>query len=429
MVLSYLLLLNYMPYYTVIDLKYFLSFCHSILSQTKKEEWQMNTGKTVFSQIMDFIPLYEFRNCVKRYRGNYKIKSFSCFDQFLCMAFAQLTYRESLRDIEACLRAMQNKLYHMGIRGKVSKSTLADANENRDWRIYADFAQKLIHQARRIYHDENFELELTETVYALDSTTIDLCLSLFPWAIFRKNKGAIKLHTLLDLRGNIPSFIQITDGKVHDVNILDELIPEPGAIYIMDRAYLDFTRLYGLNLCNSIFVVRSKKNLKFRRLYSHPVDKTTGLKCDQTIVLTGFYSSKHYPDKLRRIRFLDRENDHNLTFITNNFILSAFMITILYKKRWQIELFFKWIKQHLRIKSFYGTTSNAVKTQIWIAISVYVLIAIIKKQLNLKIPLYTFLQVLSVSIFEKAPILQLVMKNDYKINQPCLRNQLNLFNL
>lgn len=389
----------------------------------------MNTGKTIFSQIMDFLPMNDFRRCVKRYRGNYKVKSFSCLDQFLCMAFAQLTFRESLRDIEACLRAMQSKLYHMGIRGKVSKSTLADTNEHRDWRIYADFAQLLIQRARKLYHDEELGLELNETVYALDSTTIDLCLSLFPWAKFRKNKAAIKLHTLLDLRGSIPTFIKITDGLVHDVNILDELIPEPGAYYILDRGYLDFARLYTLNLFNSFFVIRAKANLQFRRVYSYPIDKTTGLRCDQTIFLTGFYPSKDYPEKLRRVRFFDEENNKQLTFLTNNFSLSALTITELYKYRWQIELFFKWIKQHLRIKSFYGTSLNAVKTQIWIAISVYILIAIIKKQLNLNITLYTFLQILSVSVFDKTPILQLVTDGNYENHKLELSNQLNLFNL
>lgn len=389
----------------------------------------MNKGKTIFSQIMDFLPLYEFRRCVNRYHGNYKVKTFSCMDQFLCMAFAQLTFRESLRDIEACLRSMQSKLYHMGIRGNISKSTLADANENRNWKIYADFAQILIHKARFLYQDEDLGLELNETVYALDSTTIDLCLSLFSWAKFRKNKGAIKLHTLLDLRGSIPTFIQITEGKVHDVNILDDFIPEPGAFYIMDRAYIDFARLYTVNLCGAFFVIRAKANLSFRRLYSHPVDKSTGLRCDQTIVLTGFYTSKDYPEKLRRIRFFDEKNQNYITVLTNNFLLPARTITELFRCRWQIELFFKWIKQHLRIKSFYGTSQNAVKIQIWIAISVYVLIAIIKKQLNLKIKLYTFLQILSVSVFEKTHILQLVTDDEYKNVNNYNCKQLQLFNL
>ena len=334
----------------------------------------MNTGRTVFSQIIDYLPLTEFRKCVQRYRGNYKVKSFSCLDQFLCMAFAQMTYRESLRDIEACLRSMQNKLYHMGIRGKVSRNTLAHANETRDWRIYADFAQILIHQARRLYADDDFGVELDQTVYALDSTTIDLCLSLFPWAKFRKHKGAIKLHTLLELRGSIPTFIAITDGKIHDVNILDELIPEPGCFYIMDRGYLDFDRLYLLNLFHAFFIIRAKSNLQFRRLYSHPIDKSTGLRCDQTIALTGINSAEYYPEQLRRVRFFDKDTDKNLIFLSNNFILPADVIAQLYKCRWQIELFFKWIKQHLRIKSFYGTSQNAVKTQVWIAISVSLLL-------------------------------------------------------
>ena len=389
----------------------------------------MNTGKIVFAQLMAYLPMHKFRRLVKRYHGNHKVKTFSCLDQYLCMAFAQLTYRESLRDIEACLRAMQPKLYHMGIRGKVSRSTLARANEKRDWRIYADFAQALIHIARKLYSDEDFGLELKETVYALDSTTIDLCLSLFPWARFRKTKGAIKLHTLLDLRGNIPSFVRITDGKVHDVYILDELIPEAGAFYVMDRGYIDFARLYQFCLFQAFFVIRAKSNLQFRRLYSHPVDKSTGLKCDQSIVLTGFYQTKDYPNKLRRIRYFDAESQKDLIFLTNNFSLPALTIAQIYKYRWQIELFFKWIKQHLRIKAFYGTTENAVKTQIWIAISVYVLIAIVKKRLNLEISLYTFLQILSVSVFEKVPILQLLTTIDYKNPETYSCNQLNLFDL
>ena len=387
----------------------------------------MKSGKTVFAQLMDFLPLYEFRHCVNRYRGNYKVTSFSCYDQFLCMAFAQITYRESLRDIEACLRSQQNKLYHMGIRGKVSRSTLADANENRDWRIYADFAQVLIHDARELYADEDFGIELDETIYALDSTTIDLCLSLFPWARFRKSKGAIKLHTLLDLRGSIPVFIKITDGLIHDVNILDELIPEPGSFYLMDRAYLDFARLYKINKYQAFFVTRAKSNFKFRRVYSHLVDKSTGLKCDQTIVLTGFYSSKDYPDKLRRVRYADEDTNDDYTFLTNNFTIPALTVAEFYKWRWKIELFFKWIKQHLRIKSFYGTSENAVKSQIWIAISVYILIAIIKKRLHLDITLYTFLQILSVNPFEKVDILQLVTNTDYKNQTDRVSNQLCLF--
>ena len=387
----------------------------------------MYTGKILFSQVMDFLPMYEFRKCVQRYQGNYSVKGFYCLDQFFCMAFAQLTYRESLRDIESCLRAVPNKLYHMGIRGNISRSTLADANETRNWRIYADFAQVLIHIARGLYISEDFGIELKETVYALDSTTIDLCLSLFPWAHFRKEKGAIKLHTLLDLRGSIPSFIKITDGKVHDVNILDELVPEPGSFYIMDRGYVDFSRLYTFLQFSAFFVTRAKSNLKFRRLYSRPVDKSTGLRCDQTIVLTGIKTAKQYPEKIRRIRYVDPENDKNLTFLTNNFALPAFTIALLYKCRWQVELFFKWIKQHLRIKAFYGTSENAVKTQIWIAISVYVLVAIIKKRLNLKHSLYTILQILSVSVFEKEPILQVLNKSKYKFQEAIRYKQLLLF--
>ena len=389
----------------------------------------MNTGKTIFSQVMDYVPLHEFRKCVKRYRGHYKVQSFSCLDQYLCMAFAQLTYRESLRDIEACLRSMQNKLYHMGIRGRVSRSTLADANDRRDWRIYADFAQVLIHQARRLYADEDFGVELDETVYALDSTTIDLCLSLFPWARFQKGKSAIRLHTALDLRGSIPTFIKITDARVYDLCILDELIPEPGSFYIMDRAFLDFSRLYNLEQFNAYFVIRSKSNTKFRRLYSRAVDKSKGLRCDQTIVLTGKFTPEYYPDYLRRITFFDTDNHKRLTFLTNNFALPPYTIAQLYKCRWQIELFFKWIKQHLRIKSFYGRSVNAVKTQVWIAISIYVLVAIIKKRLKLEMSLYTFLQILSVTAFEKLPILQ-VLREFYDKEYPAVPSkQLLLFNL
>jgi len=387
----------------------------------------MHKGKLIFSQLMDYVPINKFQRCVNRYQGNYKVKSFSCLDQFLCMAFAQLTYRESLRDIEICLRSMQKKLYHIGIRGKISRSTLAKANEKRNWRIYADFAQTLIHTARKLYCNEEFGIKLNETVYALDSTTIDLCLSLFPWAKFRKNKGAIKMHTLLDLRSNIPTFIVITPGKVHDVNILDELVPEPGAFYIMDRGYIDFTRLYILTQCFAFFVIRAKTNLKFRRLYSHSINKSTGLKCDQKIVLTGINSSKDYPEKLRRIRYYDTETNIDFTFLTNNFKLPALTIAELYKCRWQVELFFKWIKQHLRIKSFYGTSENAVKTQIWIAISVYVMVAIVKKRLNLDITLYTFLQILSITLFENLPILQLVRNTDYNKIENSFCNQLNLF--
>lgn len=389
----------------------------------------MNTGKTIFAQIMEFLPQPEFRQCVNRYQGNYKVQSFSCFDQFLCMAFAQLTYRESLRDIETCLRSMQPKLYHMGFRGTISRSTLADANENRDWRIYADFAQVLIHRARHLYRDDDFGIELDQTVYALDSTTIDLCLSLFPWARFRKTKAGIKLHTLLDLRGPIPSSIEITDAKFHDVNILDDLIPEAGSFYIMDRGYLDFLRLYLFHQSGAFFVIRAKSNLKYQRLYSHTIDKSTGLRADQTILLTVMQSSKDYPERLRRIRYFDTELDKKLVFLTNNFVLPALTIPQLYKCRWQVELFFKWIKQHLRIKAFYGTSENAVKTQIWIAVSVYVLIAIIKKQLKLDLSLYSFLQILSVTQFEKVLMLQLVTAPDYKTYNSDSDNQLLLFDL
>jgi len=388
----------------------------------------MYSGRLVFSQLMDFLPMHQFRRCVDKYNGNYHMKSFSCFDQFLCMAFAQLSYRESLRDIESCLRAMQSKMYHMGIRSRISRSTLADANEKRDWRIYADFAHVLINIARDLYIDDDFGVELKEMVYALDSSTIDLCLSLFPWAKFRKTKGAIKLHTLLDLRGNIPTFISITDGKVHDVNILDELVPEPAAFYVMDRAYLDFNRLYTINQCLSFFVIRSKINTKFRRLYSRKVDKSTGLRCDQIIILTGVDSAKDYPEKLRCVKFFDKKTGKLYSFLTNNFIVTALTIAELYKCRWQIEIFFKWIKQHLRIKSFYGTSENAVKTQIWIAISVYVLVAIVKKRLMLdNMSLYTILQILSVTLFDKTPLLQLLTSSAYNIYQGDSDKQLKLF--
>jgi len=374
----------------------------------------MNIGKTIFSQLMDFIPPYEFQKCVDRYSGNYKVKTFSCWDQYLCMAFAQLTYRESLRDIQVCLRAAHTKLYHMGIRGNVSRNTLANANQVRDWRIYADFAQGLITTARSLYSKDDFGLQLEQTVYALDATTIDLCLSLFPWAKFRKTKGAVKMHTLLDLRGNIPTTIIITHGKVHDVHALDRLVIEAGAIYIMDRGYLDFERLYTIQQCSAFFVTRAKSNFDFKRLYSQPVDKSTGVQCDQIILLNGFYARKDYPDKLRRIRYFDAENNKRLVFLTNNFALPAITIAELYRNRWQIELFFKWIKQHLRIKAFYGTSENAVKTQIWIAISVYVLVAIVKKRLWLEQSLYTILQVLSVTLFEKTAIYQALATFDYK---------------
>jgi hypothetical protein len=388
----------------------------------------MNTGKLVFSQVIDHIPMHTFRDCVQRYQGNYKIKYFTCLDQYLCMAFAQITFRESLRDIEACLRSQKNKLYHMGIRGPISRNTLSNANKIRDWRIYADLAQALISIARRLYINEDFDVELEQTAYALDSSTIDLCLTVFPWASFRQTKAAIKLHTILDLRGNIPTFIHISDGKVHDVNILDLLIPEPGSFYIMDRGYLDFTRLYAMNQQHAFFVIRAKSNLKFRRLYSHQYDKSSGVRCDQTIILSGFYTSKEYPEKLRRIKYHDVETDKTFVFLTNNFALPAITIAGLYRKRWQIELFFKWIKQNLRIKAFYGTTENAVKTQIWIAVSVYVLAAIIKKRLKLDASLYTILQILSVTIFERTPLYQLLTKNYIEKQIDKDDKQLKLFN-
>jgi hypothetical protein len=387
----------------------------------------MDTGKTIFAQLMDFLPVYEFQKCVQRYNGHYKVKHFSCWSQFLCMAFAQLTYRESLRDIEACLRSTQRKLYHMGFRGNVSRNTLAHANQVRDWRIYADFAQILIGQARRLYANDSFGVELNQTAYALDSTTIDLCLSLFPWAKFRAHKGAVKLHTLLDLRGSIPSLVIITHGKVHDVNILDQLTFEPGAFYIIDRGYLDFDRLYAIHQASAFFVTRTKSNFRFRRLYSRPVDKFVGVQCDQIIVLEGFYSHKAYPDKLRRIRFFDTDLNKRLVFLTNNFTLPALTIAQLFQCRWQIEIFFKWIKQHLRIKAFYGTTENAVKTQIWIAIAVYVLVAIVKKQMHLDLSLYTILQILSVTLFEKTPILEALSTVQHQESQDTPYNQLTLF--
>ncbi|SEM35792.1 IS4 transposase [Syntrophus gentianae] len=387
----------------------------------------MNSGKTIFAQLMDFVSTYEFRKCVDQYNGNFKMKSFSCWDQYLCMAFAQLTYRESLRDIEACLRATQSKLYHLGIRGKVSRNTLAHANQIRDWRIYADFSQILITRARKLYAEDSFGIELDQAVYALDSTTIDLCLALFPWAEFRKRKGAIKLHTLLDLRGSIPSVIIITTGKVHDVNILDNLIIETGAIYVMDRGYLDFGRLYKVHQNLAFFVTRTKRNFSRKRLYSNPVDKSQGVQFDQIVTLTGYYAKKDYPEKLRRIGYCDSKNNKTLVFLTNNFVLPAKTIADLYRCRWQVELFFKWIKQHLRVKAFYGTTENAVKTQVWIAISVYVLVAIVKKDLNLDQSLYTILQVLSVTLFEKKPILQALSNATYTNQDEQISNQLNLF--
>ena len=389
----------------------------------------MNTGRTVFSQIMDLLPHWDFHNCVKRYQGNRKTQTFSCMDQFLCMAFAQLTYRESLRDIEICLRGNQPKLYHMGIRSRVSRSTLADANENRDWRMYADFAQILISIAIELYAKDDFGLTLEAEVYALDSTTIDLCLSLFPWARFRRTKGAIKLHTLLNLRGSIPEFIHISDGKLHDVNILDILIPQPGSFYLMDRGYVDFVRLYTIQQASAFFVTRSKRNVQFKRRYSHPVDKSTGLRSDQTIITTGVDTAKEYPIPLRRIHYCDAETGNHLIFITNNFDLPALTIAMLYKARWQVELFFKWIKQHLRITAFYGTSANAVKTQIWIAVCVYVLVEILKKRLELDNSLYTILQFASVSIFEKTPISEAFSQEFDKTQKSDYDNQLLLFNL
>lgn len=383
-------------------------------------------SQTIFSQVMDLLPRYDFNKCVDRYDGSHKVQTFSCWSQFLCMAFAQLTYRESLRDIETCLRVMQSKLYHMGI-GGIARNTLANANKVRDWRIYADFAQVLIAQARTLYRGDDIGAELEHTVYALDSSTIDLCLSLFPWASFRKRKGAVKLHTLLDLRGNIPSVIIITNGKIHDVNILDKLLIEPGAIYVMDRGYVDFERLYAVHQASAFFVTRAKDNCDSRRLYSRPVDKTTGVQCDQTIALNGFYTSKHYPQHLRRVRYFDAVNNKRLVFLTNNFELPALTIAELYRCRWQVELFFKWIKQHLRIKKFYGNSENAVKAQIWIAIATYVLVLLVKKQLGLTHSPYTILQILSVSLFEKTPLLQ-ALSNDYSQNEnDDLCNQLQLF--
>ena len=387
----------------------------------------MNLGETVFSQIMKHVPRYEFNKCVSHYKGDLRVKTFSCWDQFLCMAFAQLSYRESLRDIECCLRAMQERLYHMGIKGHVSRNTLARANEKRSWQIYADFGQILIHIARNLYIKDPFGLELDQTIYALDATTIDLCLSVFPWAKFRKSKGGIKLHTLLDLRGPLPVIVSITNAKVHEVNILDELAPEVGSIYILDRGYLDFSRLYRFAQNSAFFIIRAKSNLQYRRLYSHQIDKTTNVISDQTIMLSNFYVSKDYPEKLRRIRYFDSVHQKFLIFLTNNFSLPAQTISDLYRCRWQVELFFKWIKQHLRIKKFYGTSENAVKTQIWIAISVYVLVAIIKKRLHLRQSLYTILQVLSVTLFEKMPIQSVFDDNAYTSSNPDISNQLNLF--
>ena len=388
----------------------------------------MNLGKLVFAQVTQHMPLTTFRRCVARYGGEHKVKSFSCLDQYLCMAFAQLTYRESLRDIEACLRSQEGKLYHMGIKSRVSRSTLADANDVRDWRIYADFAQSLIGIARRLYANEAFGVDLKETVYALDASTIDLCLSVFSWAPFRSAKAAIKLHTLLDLRGNIPTFIHISDGKLHDVNVLDLLLPEPGAFYVMDRGYIDFQRLHRLHEVGSFFVTRAKSNLKAHRRYSHPVDRSTGLMCDQTVVLTGFYSRQDFDTPLRRIRFNDPKTGKRLVFLTNNFALPAITIADLYRCRWQVELFFKWIKQHLRIKVFFGNSENAVKTQVWIAVSTYLLVAIVKKRLNISASLYEMLQILSLTMFERIPLDQLLNRITSDEDPTILINQLNLFN-
>ena len=388
----------------------------------------MHAGKLVFAQLMAHLPLHTFRQCVAKYPSRYPTLKFSHLDQFFCLAFAQLTYRESLRDIETCLRAHQAKLYHLGIRGNIAKSTLADANESRDWRIYQDFALSQIKVARQLYSQDSFAVELKQTAYALDTTTIDLCLSVFSWAHFRQAKAAVKMHTLLDLRGNIPTFIHISDGKMHEVNVLDILIPEAGSFYIMDRGFTDFARWFTLHQAQAFFVIRGKSNLLFRRIYSRAVDTSTGLRCDQTIVLTSVKGRMDYPQHLRRITFHDAEHDRNLVFLTNNFDLPALTIAQLYRCRWQVELFFKWIKQHLRIKKFYGTTENAVKTQIWIAITVYVLVAIVKKRLDTEASLYTLLQILSLTLFEKTPLDQLLKNTETQVQEDQFCNQLNLFN-
>jgi len=378
---------------------------------------------------MDQMPWYEFQRCVTRYRGDAHDRGFTCRDQFLAMVFAQLTYRESLRDIQACLGAMRSKLYHMGFRGRVRKSTLADANDAHDWRIYADFAQVLIAMARPLYAADPMSVELDQSLYALDSSTIDLCLSLFPWARFRRHKAAVKMHTLLDLHGNIPTFLHITDGKVHDVNVLDLILPEAGAFYVMDRGYIDFERLYRFTLESAFFVVRTKSNVLLERRYSHPVDKDSGVRSDQTVVLASLESASVYPDALRKVAYVDAETGKRLVFLSNNFALPAATIAAIYKQRWQVELFFKWIKQHLRIKAFYGTGENAVKSQIWIAVSVYVLVAIVRKRLELKASLYQILQLLSLTLFEKTPILRVLQQIDSEDDLPCFSNQLNLFSL
>jgi len=389
----------------------------------------MNLGKTVFAQLMDFVPTHEFRRCVERYGGNYKVSKFSCWDQFLCMAFAQLTYREGLRDIETCLRSVEARLYHLGIRGHVARSTLADANENRDWRIYADFAQVLIRSARSLYAQESFGVELEQTVYALDCTTIDLCLSLFPWARYRSKNAAVKMHTLLDLHGNIPAFITVLPAKIHEVNVLDQLVAEAGSFYLVDRGYLDFERLYALKQALAFFVIRARKNFLFQRISSRLVDRSTGLRCDQSIHLKSFYPAKFYPEPLRRIRYHDAKTQKTFVFLTNNFLLPSLTIPQLYKCRWQVELFFKWIKQHLRIKKFYGDSPNAVKTQIWIAISVYVLLSIIRKRLGLELKLYPISQILSLTLFEKVPLLQAFSQFSAVDQLLPPSNQLDLFDL
>jgi hypothetical protein len=386
----------------------------------------MNSGQSLFAQLMEHVPSHEFRKCVERYAGNHRVKSFSCWDQFLCMTFAQLTFRESLRDIVACLRSQDRRLYHMGIRGTVSRSTLADANETRDWRIYADFAQILIAEARPLYLDDALGVDLANTVYALDSTTIDLCMTLFPWARYKRTQHALKLHTLLDLRGHIPTFIRITPAQVHDVNILDQLTPEAGAFYVMDRGYLDFERLHRWTRHGAFFVTRARKNFRFKRIQSHPIDKTTGVQCDQTIALRWFYSAKGYPDQLRRIRYWDAQREKRLVFLTNNFSLPAPAVADLYRCRWQVELFFKWIKQHLRIKAFYGTSQNAVKTQVWTAVSSYLLVAIMRKRLKLDANLYTIFQILSVSLFEKTPMNEALSAHALSSGEAEAHNQLRL---
>jgi hypothetical protein len=389
----------------------------------------MNSGRTIFAQLAEHLPHKEFQKCVARYGGDSNPRGFTCWDQYLAMVFAQLTYRESLRDIEACLGAMHAKPYHMGFRGKVARSTLADANDAHDWRIYAEFAQVLIATARPLHAAEAMGVELEQSLYALDSTTIDLCLSLFPWARFRKHKAAVKMHTLLDLRGNIPSFIYITDGKVADVNVLDEFLPEAGAFYVMDRAYIDFERLYRFTMESAFFVVRTKTNVLLQRRYSHAVDSSTGVRSDQTVILTSMTSASAYPDALRKVSFVDEETGKRLVFLTNNFSLPAATIAAIYKQRWQVELFFKWIKQHLRIKAFYGTSKNAVKTQIWIAVSTYVMVAIVRKRLEVEASLHQILQVLSLTLFEKTPILQALQQINSENNLPCPANQLKLFSL